>query len=217
MFNPEKLLGGMIRNTARGGSGISSLLTSGAALGAVGVAMEAVDHFMNQSGNKGSAGAPPPPGPPSAPGQAAPPPPPPRGSAPATAPPGPPPAPASAKSSAENDAVLLIRAMIAAANADGIIDADERNRIMEKLGGIELSSEENAFIINELLSPADLDDIVKAVRSPETAEQVYLVSRLAIEVDTDAEEQYLKRLAGGLGLTAEDVARIHRQLGAAGP
>lgn len=108
---------------------------------------------------------------------------------------------------------MLIRAMIAAANADGVIDADERNRIMKKLGGIELSNEENQFIINELLSPAGLEEIAKEVDTPATAKQVYMVSLLAIEVDTDAEKSYMNDLVGRLGLVEADVDRIHQQLG----
>ena len=57
------------------------------------------------------------------------------------------------------DAVLLIRAMIAAANADGVIDGDERRRILERLEVVGLDEEEKAFIAQELLSPADLEGL----------------------------------------------------------
>lgn len=41
MFNPEKLLGGLIRSSTRGRrGGLGGLVSSGAALGALGVAME---------------------------------------------------------------------------------------------------------------------------------------------------------------------------------
>ncbi len=217
MFNPEKLLGGMLRSAARGGSGITGKLTGGAALGLAGVAMEAVEHFMKSSGSGQSAGVPPPgppsAGPPPAPGKTAPPPPP--GPAARSTPPVPPPPPAAGGESNRGSAVLLIRAMIAAANADGVIDADERNRIMKKLGGIELSSEENNFLFKELLAPADLEDIAKEVQTPAMAKQVYMVSLLAIEVDTDAEKTYMNNLINRLGLAETDVAEIHQQVGVA--
>ena len=48
MFNPEKLLGGLIRSSTRGSrGGLGGLMSGGAALGVLGVAMEAVEHYMN--------------------------------------------------------------------------------------------------------------------------------------------------------------------------
>jgi uncharacterized membrane protein YebE (DUF533 family) len=45
------------------------------------------------------------------------------------------------------------------------------------------------------------------------AKQVYTVSLLAIEVDTDAERTYMNTLAQGLGLDETDITDIHRKLG----
>ena len=58
MFNPEKLLGGLLMGGSRRRSGLGSLLSSGSALGLAGVAMEAVEHFMDKSKTSAS-GAPP--------------------------------------------------------------------------------------------------------------------------------------------------------------
>ena len=87
--------------------------------------------------------------------------------------------------------------MIAAANADGIIDEDERNRILGKLETMDLSDQEHSFIVEELLSLAEMESIVTKVKSPEMAKQVYTVSLLAIEVDTDAERTYMNTLVRG--------------------
>lgn len=210
MFNAEKLLGGMIRSSTRGRrGGLGGLVSGGAALGALGVAMEAVEHFMNQPKNAGTSPPPPPGAPPPPPGGplAAPPPPPVPGQAAA-----PPPLPASGKASDKTDAVLLIRAMIAAANADGTIDETERNAILERLRTVDLSPEEQAFITRELFSPADLDTLVASVHSPELARQVYTVSLVAIEVDTDQERQYMATLASRMNLDGQTVAQIERSL-----
>ena len=143
MFNPEKLLGGLLGQSSGLARGTGTKATVG--LGLLGVAMEAAEHFMNKSQASAAPTIPPPP--PSG-AQAAPPPPP--GSTPAVPPPLPPnpgvkganedPEPAvsppplpKALNPQERDAVLLIRAMIAAANADGHIDAEERSNILEKL------------------------------------------------------------------------------------
>lgn len=224
MFNPEKLLGGLLMGGSRRRSGLGSLISSGAALGLAGVAMEAVEHFMEKS--KTSTSGPPPSGPPpiqtTAPSQQPPasggsPPPPPPGVTPSAPPP--PPSPTSIgfesidAEKVSQEAVLLIRAMIAAANADGVIDEEERNRIMNKLETVELSDQEHSFIVKELSSPAGLVDIVSQVKSSEMAKKVYTVSLLAIEVDTDAERAYMNTLAQQLSLNESDLNDIYKTLG----
>ncbi len=221
MFDAEKLLGGLLLGGSRRRRGIGGLVSSGAALGLVGVAMEAAEHFMDRS--KTSASAPPPLGgspiqsssntvPPPSPGGAAPPPPPPGTAAsPIKSPVEIPAAPSPPEAGVH--AVLMIRAMIAAANADGVIDETERNRILKKLEAVNLSDEEHSFIVKELLSPADLDQIAVQVDSPETAENVYMVSLLAIDIDTDAERTYMRTLADKLGLDDSILDKIHGNLG----
>ena len=207
MVNPEKLLGGLLCSGMRGGAK-SSLVTGGAALGLVGVAMEAVEHFMNRPQGaervQGTGARPP------LPGSAPPPPPPGR---PTMTPPPPPVDKPAGKTTGGNHAVLLIRAMITAANADGVIDARERASILDKLDSIDLSEEEHAFIVRELLAPRSMQDIVAEVESDDMARQVYAVSLMAIEVDTGEEKDYLNRLAANLGLDSETISDIHRQFG----
>ncbi len=220
MFNPEKLLGGLIKSSTRGKSGLSGLIPGGAALGVVGVAMAAAEHFMNKPKQQAS-GPPPafspgqtppagpgmPPGAPTPAGPGAAPPPPPGGAGPAA-----PPAAAPLDTEQNQEAVLLIQAMIAAANADGTIDEKERSRILGRLKSVDLSPEEQSFITHELLSPADLDTIASKVNNPETARQVYAVSLMAIEIDTDAEKAYMQSLAGKLDLDESTIAGIHEKL-----
>jgi uncharacterized membrane protein YebE (DUF533 family) len=223
MFNPEKLLGGLLMGGSRRPSGLGSLVSSGATMGLAGVAMEAVEHFMGKPKTPASeaspSGPPPiqtssPPEPPPAPGVATPPP-----SVETVGAPPPPPSSTSIGSEsvdagkAGQEAVLLIRAMIAAANADGVIDEEERNRILKKLETADLSDQEHSFIIKELLSPTGLEDIVAQVKSPEMAKKVYSVSLLAIEVDTDAERTYMNTLARQMNLNESDLNDIYRTLG----
>jgi uncharacterized membrane protein YebE (DUF533 family) len=207
MFNAEKLLGGVLLGGTRRKSGLTSLMAGGAGMVLLGVAIEAVEHFTKQPQPSSSTIPPPPP-----PGPSSVPPPPPAGP-PVREAAGPPPLPSQALPKAEPSAVLLIRAMIAAANADGTIDREERNRILGNLKRFELTPEEHSFILQELLSPASLDAIASQVQSPEVAKQVYAVSLMAIEVDTDAERNYIRTLAERLGLDETTVGEIHRDLG----
>ena len=219
MFNPEKLLGGLIRSSTRGSrGGLGGLMSGGAALGVLGVAMEAVEHYMNKSQGAGplpqTPGTPPPmpgsapPPPPVMERASAAPPPPPMPGKPASVPP-----PPVADDPAGNpEAVILIQAMIAAANADGVIDQAERDNILKRLQAVDLSPEEHAFVVQELLSPADLETIVGNVNRPELARQVYTVSLMAIEVDTEKERQYMSTLASRLGLDESTVEQIRLNL-----
>ncbi|RLB19570.1 MAG: hypothetical protein DRG82_00915 [Deltaproteobacteria bacterium] len=216
VFNPEKLLGGMLMGGTRRRGGLGGMLSGGSvALGLVGVAMAAVEHYTDKShASTGGAVPPvPPPGrlsgtlpPPPVPGVSQPPPPLPEREAPAVP-------PTTGKSSTHKDAVLLIRAMIAAANADGVIDQEERHKILSKLQSVDLSREEHAFIANELLAPRNLEEIIKEVQSQEMAREVYAVSLMAIEVDTEAEKTYMNTLAKGLGLSDAALDEIHTELG----
>jgi uncharacterized membrane protein YebE (DUF533 family) len=95
-------------------------------------------------------------------------------------------------------AMLLIRAMIAAANADGQITPDERQRIMGKLDQAGAGPEERRVLEGELQNPRSVDQIVREVRDQATAEQVYLASRIAMNPDTGAEKAYLDFLAARL-------------------
>ncbi|HYD71438.1 DUF533 domain-containing protein [Azospirillum sp.] len=97
-------------------------------------------------------------------------------------------------------ALLLIRAMVAAAAADGVIDADERQRIIGRAEDAGAGQEERRLLERELAAPQSIDTLVRDVRDPETAEQVFLASTLAIEADTPAERSYLQYLAARLNL-----------------
>jgi uncharacterized membrane protein YebE (DUF533 family) len=200
MFNAEKVLGGMLLRGSRRRGGIGGILSGGGvALGLIGVAMAAVEQYMDKS-QAGDRPAPPPPPPLAADSTDLAPPP-----APAEAPPGP--------GKVHPEALLLIRAMIAAANADGKIDQQERDRIISRLRSVQLTGEEHAFVVAELGAPKDLDGIVEQVTSGDLARQVYAVSLLAIEVDTEAEKAYMDTLAGRLGLDKAAVDEIRGQLG----
>ena len=112
---------------------------------------------------------------------------------------------------AERQAELLIKAMINAAKADGRVDRDEQQKIVERLG--EVSREELEFVKHELDEPLDADAFIRSVpRGME--QQVYAVSLMAIDLDTNPEAQYMHRLAQGFGLSADACNQIHEQLGA---
>ncbi len=107
--------------------------------------------------------------------------------------------------------------MVAAAKADGEIDAAERSRIAGRVQESGAGVEALDFLMAEMQRPQDLAALAAAVRSPEEAVEVYAASLLAIQVDTAAEVEYLARLAKAVELAPQVVGQIHAALGAPAP
>ncbi|WP_048647470.1 tellurite resistance TerB family protein [Nitratireductor soli] len=97
-------------------------------------------------------------------------------------------------------ALSLVRAMIAAARADGHIDDVERGKIADKLKLAGIGEEAEAFLMRELEAPVDLDALVAAAQTDAQKIELYTASRLTIEPKTRAERGYLDMLAGRLRL-----------------
>ncbi len=113
---------------------------------------------------------------------------------------------------AEALGLTLIRAMVAAARADGRLDAREQQAIDTQVAALDLSPSEKAMLRSQLAEPVDMASLVAAARTPEIAAEIYTASLLAIDVDTAAERAYLEMLAARLGLPQELVASIHLEL-----
>lgn len=97
-------------------------------------------------------------------------------------------------------ALSVVRAMIAAARADGHIDTGERGRIADRLRLSGMGDEAEAFLIAELEKPVDLDALVASAVTEAQRVELYTASRIAIEPRSRAERGYLDMLAGRLGL-----------------
>ena len=113
---------------------------------------------------------------------------------------------------AEALGVTLLRAMVAAAQADGRLDHAERHAIYEQVGSLDLTETEKAELLGQLTRPVDMTTLVAAARTPEIAAEIYTASLLAIDPDTAAERAYLSMLAARLGLPDALVASIHLEL-----
>lgn len=112
----------------------------------------------------------------------------------------------------QNFSLTLISAMIAAAKADGHIDGKEQTAIFEQVEKLSLDAEGKAFVFDALRRPVDIDALVAGVQGVEQASEVYLLSRIAIDVDHPAERAYLQVLAHRLNLPPELVAHLDHQV-----
>ncbi|HET7715237.1 MAG TPA: tellurite resistance TerB family protein [Bauldia sp.] len=123
-------------------------------------------------------------------------------------------APANAPQGPSKLAETLIVAMIAAAKADGHIDAEERGRIYQRLEEGGLQPEEVAFLQRELTEPVDVERIVAGATSKEAAIEIYAASLMAVRSDTPQEREYLATLANRLNLEPGLVSSIEKTVDA---
>ena len=94
---------------------------------------------------------------------------------------------------------VLVKAMVGATQADGVIDEDEQQRLAGRLDQLGVSSDDRRAVVQQLRTPVDPREIVDAATSPEVGLQIYAASVLAVAVDTSAERSYLDGLAKASG------------------
>ena len=109
----------------------------------------------------------------------------------------------------------LLRAMIAAAKADGHIDAQEQTRIFAEMDKLPLAADDQVFVMDELRAKLDIDAVAGAAETPEEAAEIYTASLLAIDIDNAAERGYLAMLAARLKLDDALVAHLQQTAAAA--
>ncbi len=114
---------------------------------------------------------------------------------------------------AETSAALMLRAMIQAAKADGHIDPQERQQIIDHVGA-DADAEDLSFVKEQLDAPVDIAAL--AADTPEALRvRVYTMSLMSVRLDTPAEAVYLDRLAAALGLDQTVINALHDHLGLA--
>jgi uncharacterized membrane protein YebE (DUF533 family) len=109
-------------------------------------------------------------------------------------------------------ALLYVRAMIAAAVADGQVDRAEQQQIVGGLERLGLGQNASQFLQQEFENPQSVEALIQATGgAPAIALQVYAAARLAIEPDTRDEQAFLQSLAQGIGIDAGLAAHIDAQ------
>lgn len=110
----------------------------------------------------------------------------------------------------DQQAKILLRAMVSAAKADKHIDAEEQEKILAQLK--ESPEAEADMVRAEVQAPLDLKGLIDSVPSG-MEQQVYLISLLAINLDVKEEIVYLDKLAKGLNISHDVSNQIHDKLG----
>jgi len=102
-----------------------------------------------------------------------------------------------------------IGALLNAAKVDGVVDEQEQQNIVGKLGDI--GPEETAFIRAEMQAPLDVNSFIRSV--PKGMEQqVYVMSLMTVNLDSKTEADYLDSLAKGFGISEQASNQIHAKL-----
>ena len=108
-----------------------------------------------------------------------------------------------------DQALLMARAMISAAAADGIVDAQEREQILGKMQEAGLGADAAKFLNDELAHPASAADIAASVGgAKELAAQVYTAAAFGAHSVSQPERAFLADLAKALGLDPALAAHI---------
>jgi uncharacterized membrane protein YebE (DUF533 family) len=112
---------------------------------------------------------------------------------------------------AEHHSQVLLRALVAAAKADGHVDDRERELITQGLRQAGAGDELQAWLQRELAKPLDPVDVAAGVDSPELASEVYLLSLAVVEQKNFMEKAYLDGLAQALKLEPALRLRLEAQ------
>lgn len=112
-----------------------------------------------------------------------------------------------------SEALLLLRAMIAAARADGALDAAERAAIATQLDAAGLSPAERDRVLADFDTPATAEALAKEARDPMLAAQLYAAACAGAGTVSAGERAWLDRLAAALKLDRRAAAAIESRLG----
>lgn len=108
--------------------------------------------------------------------------------------------------------ILVLKAMIAAAKADGHVDAEEQAHIQQAVQAMGADQTLTTLVQEELNKPLDPAEVARNVSSPEQAAELYLASLIVADEQNFMEKAYLKELAIQLKLDDELVVRLENQV-----
>ncbi len=109
---------------------------------------------------------------------------------------------------AENRSQILLKAMIAAAKADGHVNSKEVIAIEEQITKLGLGDDTAALIQDEIAKPLDVNEVAALANDQAMAAEIYLVSAVICNRENSMEREYLESLAEEMGLPDALVAQL---------
>lgn len=99
----------------------------------------------------------------------------------------------------EEHSHAVLRALIAAAKADGRIDESEKHRISSEIGKHTADPQLQQWLDNEVAKSLDANEVARSAQGdPAIAAEMYVASVLLVDDQQDAERNYLDELAAAL-------------------
>ncbi len=104
------------------------------------------------------------------------------------------------KDEANKRSQVLLKAMVAAAKADGHVNNKEITAIEEQIKKLGLSPEVAALLQAEINKPLDVKEVAALAEDQAMASEIYLVSAVVTDKENSMEKAYLGELAQALKL-----------------
>jgi uncharacterized membrane protein YebE (DUF533 family) len=112
---------------------------------------------------------------------------------------------------AEEHSHAILRALIAAAKADGRIDESERQMISTEIGRHTDDPQLQQWLDDEVAKPLDPTEVAQSATDPGMASEMYLASVMLVDDQQDAERNYLDELAAALQIEPELQLHLEQQ------
>ena len=115
---------------------------------------------------------------------------------------------------AEDHSHAILRALIAAAKADGRIDPQEEQLIYAEIKRHAGDPQLQQWLDEEVSKPLDAAEVAQSARDPAMAAEMYLASVMLVDDQQDAERAYLDELASALQI--DPTLQVHLEQQARG-
>ena len=113
---------------------------------------------------------------------------------------------------AEQHSQAILKALVAAAKADGHIDDRERQLIEGEFTKLDNDQELQHWLHAELNKPLDPTDVARAASTPEMAAEMYIASVMLVDEENFMEKSYLDELARQLKLEPGLKTELEKQV-----
>lgn len=112
----------------------------------------------------------------------------------------------------EEHSHAVLRALIAAAKADGEIDPREQQMIEEQIGKCTDDRQLQQWFADEISKPLDVYEVAQAAKGDEAvAAEMYLLSVILVDDQQNAERSYLDELAAALDIDPDLQVHLEAQ------
>ncbi|AKJ98805.1 tellurite resistance TerB family protein [Pseudomonas sp. MS646] len=112
----------------------------------------------------------------------------------------------------EQHSQAILKALVAAAKADGHVDERERELIEGEFTKLDNDQELQHWLHAELNKPLDPTDVARAAGTPEIAAEMYVASVMLVDEENFMEKSYLDELARQLKLEPGLRAELEKQV-----